>query len=49
MSEDWKMDDMRHPMQRRADEFLSRDLPLLKFVVASFVVLVVVICLRVMS
>jgi hypothetical protein len=36
-------------MQRCADEFLSRDWPLLKFVAAAFVVLVVVICLRVMS
>lgn len=43
------MDELRHPMQRCADEFLSRDWPLLKFVVASFVVFVVVICVRVMS
>lgn len=43
------MDELRHPMQRCADEFLSRDWPLIKFVVASFVVLVMVICLRVMS
>ena len=43
------MDELRHPMQRCADEFLSRDLPLIKFVAASFAVLAIVICLRVMS
>jgi hypothetical protein len=39
----------RHQIKAAWDEFLSRDLPLLKFVAAAFVVLVVVICVRVMS